>query len=65
MKKLLALAGIAAAMMLAVSCDPENNNDDDKDVIEINPENLAGTWEGGVEHDFAQGYPQNWRIQID
>jgi hypothetical protein len=65
MKKLLALAGIAAAMMLAVSCDPENNNDDDKDVIEINAANLAGTWEGGVEHDFAQGYPQNWRIQID
>ncbi len=65
MKKLLALAGIAAAMMLAVSCDPENNNDDDKDVIEINPENLAGTWEGGVEHDFGQGYPQNWRIRID
>lgn len=64
MKKLLALAGIAAAMMLAVSCDPENNNDD-KDVIEINATNLAGTWEGGVEHDFAQGYPQNWRIQID
>ena len=68
MKKFLALAGIAAAMFFTVSCDPENindNNKDDKDVIEINAENLAGTWEGGVEHDFAQGYPQKWRIQID
>lgn len=68
MKKFLALAGMAAAMFFFVSCDPENINDDnndDKDTVEINAGNLAGTWEGGVEHDFAQGYPQNWRIQFD
>jgi hypothetical protein len=66
MKKLLLLAGVFAAMFITASCDPSDDPDNGgRDGLEVTAENLKGTWEGGVEHDFAQGYPQNWRIQID
>lgn len=61
MKKILTLFCMAAAMMLALSCDPENA-DDNTVSLEINAQNLAGTWEVYVEHDFAQGYAQKYRI---
>ena len=62
MKRLLAILTAALALM-AVSC--EGNKSDDDDTIEVTEANLKGTWEGGVEHDFAQGYPQKWRIQFN
>lgn len=35
------------------------------DEVEISEEALKGTWDGEVEHDFAQGYYQRWRIAFD
>ena len=65
MKKLLALAGIAAMLFAVVACDPSENNPEENNKLEVNIDNLAGTWEGGVEHDFAQGYPQQWRFKFE
>ena len=63
MKRILAILTAALALM-AVSCEG-NKSEDDDDTIEVTEANLQGTWEGAVEHDFAQGYPQKWRIQIN
>jgi hypothetical protein len=38
--------------------------DDDK-TPEITEAKLKGIWDGSLEHDFAQGYYQRWRIQFD
>ena len=65
MKKLLLLAGVFAALSLFTSCDPSDEPNGGRDGLEITAENLKGTWEGGVERDKAQGYPQQWRIQFD
>ena len=63
MKKLFALAVMALA--LAVSCDPLDNPKDPKEnKLEVNEANLAGTWECYIEHDFAQGYAQKYRVQF-
>ena len=64
MKRILAILTAALALM-AVSCEGNKSDDDDDDTIEVTEANLQGTWEGAVEHDFAQGYPQRWRIQIN
>jgi hypothetical protein len=64
MKKFLALAGIAAAMLFAVACDP-NDDDPIREDYDLTIDDLAGTWEGEVEHDFAQGYYQKWRIKFE
>lgn len=64
MKRILAILTAALALM-AVSCEGNKSEDDDDDTIEVTEANLQGTWEGAVEHDFAQGYPQKWRIQIN
>ena len=64
MKKLFYLAAIAM-MTLAASCtgskDDQNDTPPDE-TLEVNAANLAGTWEAFVEHDFAQGYMQKYRI---
>lgn len=62
MKKLMILAGIAA-MMLAAACTEKNGPE--KDTLEVNAENLAGTWEQFIEHDFAQGYQQKYRVTFE
>lgn len=62
MKKLLLLVGVFAALSLITSCDPSEN---DRDNLEVTAENLQGTWEAFVEHDFAQGYQQKYRIKFD
>lgn len=60
MKRLFVLAGIIIlAMTLAVACDPEPKNEE---TLEVNETNLAGTWEKYIEHDFARGYEQKYRI---
>ena len=63
MKRILAILTAALALM-AVSCEG-NKSEDDDDTIEVTEANLQGTWEGAVEHDHGQGYPQKWRIQIN
>ena len=62
MKKLLtlALAGFAA-MLFAVSC----NNDENTEPLDVNEGNLAGTWEQTIEHDYAQGYMQKYRVKFE
>lgn len=64
MKKLLLLAGVFAAMLFAVSCNPIEDPEE-KNSLLVTAENLAGTWEAFVEHDFAQGYQQKYRIKFD
>lgn len=64
MKRILAIL-TAALSLMAVSCEGNKSEDDDDDTIEVTEANLQGTWEGAVEHDFGQGYPQKWRIQIN
>ena len=55
---------LAALALVAVSCE-EVGNDKDDQTVEVTEANLQGTWEGSVEHDFAQGYPQTWRIKFE
>lgn len=62
MKRFFAFMMAALALMAISSCD---GKDEPQDTIEVNETNLKGTWEGSVEHDFGQGYPQKWRIQFD
>lgn len=38
---------------------------DPEEGLEINEENLQGTWDGSVDADFAQGYYQRWRLKIE
>lgn len=38
--------------------------DDDK-TPEVTEAKLKGIWDGSLEHDFAQGYYQRWRVQFD
>ena len=62
MKKLIALAGMAVTVLvLAVCCTKPSDKPEGK-TLEINETTLAGTWEGGLEHDMAQGYAQKYRI---
>jgi hypothetical protein len=56
----------AAIALIAVACNNDDKKDqEDEKTIEITEAFLNGTWEGGVEADLAQGYPQNWRIKFD
>ena len=65
MKRFLALMTAALALMAVSSCEETGKDEPEDDKLEVNEGNLKGTWEGGVEHDFAQGYAQKWRIQFD
>ncbi len=65
MRKILAFLTASLALMAVSSCDNAGKEEPDDETIEVNEANLKGTWEGGVERDFAQGYPQKWRIQFD
>ena len=57
---------LLAIAALGVACNPDDKNDTPEDnTVSITEESLKGTWEGGVTADFAQGYPQNWRIEFD
>lgn len=64
MKRILAFLTAALALIAVSSCEETGKDEPEDDKLEVNEANLQGTWEGGVEHDFAQGYPQRWRIQI-
>ena len=62
MKRLFFYLSIALA---AAACGPEGPEDHEEDNIEVSEANLKGTWQGSVDADFAQGYPQTWRIHFD
>ena len=64
MKRLLLLAGVFAATLFAVSCNPIEDPEE-KNSLLVTAENLAGTWEAFVEHDFAQNQQQKYRIKFD
>ena len=63
MKKLLVIAGFAA-LLFATACMPIDNPEK-KYSLQITAENLAGTWEGSVDRDRAQGYYQKWRFKFE
>lgn len=65
MKKLIALLAVPLALLAISSCERTGQDEPENESLEVNEANLKGTWEGGLEHDFAQGYPQRWRIQFD
>ena len=66
MRKLLIAVATALLALAFASCnDNGKENEDDNAALEINETTLAGTWEASVEHDFAQGYPQKWRIKFE
>lgn len=64
---LLASLFVAAFTLSACGDDEENNENvtPPNGNVEVNAENLKGTWDGAVEHDFAQNYYQRWRIHFD
>ena len=64
MKKICHLL-FASIIVTFFACNPEDKKDPEDETIEITEASLKGIWEGGVEADFAQGYPQNWRIEFD
>lgn len=46
--------------------DKDQDKDKDKDErLTVSEENLKGTWDGFLEHDFAQNYYQRWRVHFD
>ena len=50
--------------------DDDNNNNNVSDppvdeTVKVSEGTLKGTWDGFLEHDFAQGYYQRWRIHFD
>lgn len=65
MRKLFLLLAAAALCVVACKKDGGNEGNDEGEAVEVNETTLAGTWEGGVEYDFAQGYPQQWRIKFE
>ena len=68
MKKLnpwLFLSLFVAAFTLSACGDDKDDNPPKDEKIEVTEANLKGTWDGSVEHDFAQGYYQRWRVQFD
>ena len=65
MKRILVFLTAALALMTVPSCDKTGKDENDDKEVEVNEANLKGTWEGGVERDFGQGYPQKWRVQFD
>ena len=63
---------VAAFTLSACGDDDGNGNNDNNDnrppkdeTVKVTEETLKGTWDGALEHDFAQGYYQRWRIQFD
>lgn len=64
MKKIVVLS-VALLAFLFAGCDKTQKTDDEEKTVEITEATLSGTWEGGVEADFAQGYPQKWRIRFE
>ena len=51
--------------VLASCGDDKDDNPPKDEKIEVTEANLKGTWDGSLEHDFAQGYYQRWRVQFD
>lgn len=70
---LFAILFVAAFALTACGSDDDetgnggNGGDGDPvpPTLQVNEANLKGTWDGKVDHDFAQGYYQRWRIQFD
>lgn len=60
MKKLFLILSAAAMVLVALSCTKNGGSS-----TPINETTLAGTWEGGVQADYGQGYEQKWRIKFD
>ena len=54
-----------AAFTLSACGDDKDDNPPKDEKIEVTEANLKGTWDGSLEHDFAQGYYQRWRVQFD
>ena len=68
MKKLnpwLFLSLFVAAFTLSACGDDKDDNPPKDEKIEVTEANLKGIWDGSLEHDFAQGYYQRWRVQFD
>jgi hypothetical protein len=40
-------------------------DDSENNPPQVNEETIKGIWDGSLEHDFAQGYYQRWRVQFD
>ena len=51
-------------MMIAAACNPIEDPDE-KNSLLVTAENLAGTWEAFIDHDYAQGYQRKYRVQFD
>lgn len=70
---LFAILFVAAFALTACGSDDDetgnggNGGDGDPvpPTLQVNEANLKGTWDGKVDHDFAQSYYQRWRIQFD
>lgn len=58
---------VAVFTLIACGSDDDNNtnNPPKDDKLDVTAENLKGTWDGSLEHDFAQGYYQRWRLKFD
>ena len=57
----------AVVALVLTACDEEDkenkgNENDPAGVNVADETTLAGTWEGGIEHDFGQGYARKYRI---
>ena len=68
MKKLnpwLFLSLFVAAFTLSACGGDKDDNPPKDEKIEVTEANLKGIWDGSLEHDFAQGYYQRWRVQFD
>ena len=59
------LSLFVAAFTLSACGDDKDDNPPKDEKIEVTEVNLKGTWDGSLEHDFAQGYYQRWRVQFD
>ncbi len=56
-------AGLFAAVFTLSACGDDDTNEPPKE--KVTAETLKGTWDGSIDHDYAQGYYQRWRIHFD
>ena len=65
---LLASFFVAAFTLTACGSDEDDDNASKppkNETVKVTEETIKGTWDGALEHDFAQGYYQRWRLQFD
>ena len=63
-------ASLFVAAFTLSACGSDDDKDDGNkppkdESLDVTEANLKGTWDGSLEHDFAQGYYQRWRVQFD